>query len=126
MRMVIGDSETRRTRRRMWWGLVLITVGVAFLLDRYGVVDIGSIWHYWPALLIVSGLAHLLWPDDRNRARGLFPIGMGFWFFACEFHWYGLNYSNGWPVIMVIAGLSMLVGNMTGSYDHDREEQPRV
>jgi len=122
MRIVIRDSEARKTRQRIWWGLVLILVGVLFLLDRYDVIEIGSVWRYWPALLIVSGLGHLLWPDDRNRARGLFPIGMGFWFFACQFHWYGLTYTNGWPVIMVIAGLSMLIGNFTGSYDKSEEQ----
>lgn len=125
MRIIVADVRRRSSRRRLWWGLVLITVGVLFMLDRYGVIEIGTVWRYWPALVIASGVGHLLWPDTGNRARGLFPIGIGLWLFACQFHWHGLNYTNGWPVILVIAGLSMLVGNMTGSYDH-HEEQPHV
>jgi hypothetical protein len=122
MRIDMRGTPERSPRRRIWWGLVLITVGVLFMLDRYGIVEIGSVWRYWPALVIASGFSHLLFPDYGNRARGLFPIGIGLWLFACQFHWYGFSYANGWPVILVIAGLSMLVGNLTGSYDKHEEQ----
>jgi hypothetical protein len=39
---------------------------------------------------------------------------MGFWFFAVQFHWYGLTYRNGWPLLLVSMGAGMVVRALSG------------
>ena len=50
----------------MFFGLVLITVGILALLIKLGVIS-GSLWGYaWPIILILLGLSFLL---GRHRMR---------------------------------------------------------
>jgi predicted membrane protein len=52
----------------LFWGLLLIAVGVIFLLDNRGVVDAVYILRtYWPLVLIVLGLAMLLGSTRRKN-----------------------------------------------------------
>ena len=50
----------------MFFGLVLVAIGIIALLVKFGVLT-GSIWGYtWPAILIILGLGFLL---GRVRRR---------------------------------------------------------
>jgi TM2 domain-containing membrane protein YozV len=40
----------------VFWGLFLMGLGALFLLGNFDVIDYGSIWKYWPVLIIVIGL----------------------------------------------------------------------
>jgi len=45
---------------KLFWGLVLITIGVLILLANLGVLPGGfwvSLWQYWPLLLVIIGLS---------------------------------------------------------------------
>jgi len=49
------------------WGLILISVGAILLLDNLGIIDFywNTIWHYWPVILILSGINILF---SRNNS----------------------------------------------------------
>lgn len=45
----------------LWWGLLLIALGVMFLLDNMNVIEFGEIVRtYWPALLVLWGIGILI------------------------------------------------------------------
>ncbi|MEO8167126.1 MAG: DUF5668 domain-containing protein [bacterium] len=47
--------------KRTWVGILLIVVGLMFLLDSFGVITFHNlIHHYWPVLLILTGVYILL------------------------------------------------------------------
>ncbi len=53
--------------RRMWWGGVLIIIGVLFLLDNLRVVDLGELVRtYWPVLLVLWGASLLRFGGRRH------------------------------------------------------------
>lgn len=60
-----AESPTRRYRgwdmSRVFWGLVLVLVGLLLLLDNFGVVDVsfGNIWQLWPLLIVLWGVSLL-------------------------------------------------------------------
>jgi hypothetical protein len=96
--------------RRVWWGVILIALGLFFLLDRFGLLRIYQVWEYWPLFLILAGIGHLLWPDMRARvARGFELVLLGILFLAITRHWYGLTWHTGWPIILIIVGVSLLL-----------------
>ena len=37
-------------------GIVLVSIGAVLLLDQFGLVDARSLWHFWPAIFIISGI----------------------------------------------------------------------
>lgn len=58
--------------RRLIPALVLIALGTLFLLDNLGVAGIDAgrlVATWWPALLILAGVAKLLRPADATTAR---------------------------------------------------------
>jgi predicted membrane protein len=58
-----------RMNGRVSWGIVLIVVGILFLLDSGGVLDVGNlVSSYWPVLLILWG-AWLLLRKDRDEQK---------------------------------------------------------
>jgi hypothetical protein len=56
-----ADEEAEEPGREfktgsVFWGLFLMGLGALFLLGNFDVIDYGSIWKYWPILIIVIGI----------------------------------------------------------------------
>ena len=57
--------------RGMWWGLILIALGLIILLNNLGIIDIGDLIRtYWPVLVIVWGLRLLMRRSDSPWEKG--------------------------------------------------------
>jgi Domain of unknown function (DUF5668) len=59
---------------RLFWGLVVIVLGVLFLAANLGWIDVGfvlSLWRLWPLILVVIGLNLLLGGRNRSLAAVL-------------------------------------------------------
>jgi len=103
-------SATRGHQGRVFWGLLLIGVGVLFLLDQLGEVDFGDIiGRYWPAIFILIGLSILIGHNFQNVGSGLFFIFFGCFFLLLKLRiihheiWYYF-----WPVVIIALGLWIL------------------
>ena len=104
------EHKTNRNSGKALMGVLLISLGVIFLLGTFGMVDLPSIWHWWPAILIVIGAAQVIAPSSgKQAASGVSLILIGLWLFACLNHWYGLRFRNAWPILLVIFGLESVV-----------------
>jgi len=56
--------------RGMWLGFLLIIVGVMFLLDSTGILDVGDLLRtFWPLLLVFWGISMLTRGGFRRHAR---------------------------------------------------------
>lgn len=46
----------RNAGSNIYWGLILIVIGVLFLARNFGLLDFHFMWRtYWPVILIVVG-----------------------------------------------------------------------
>jgi hypothetical protein len=104
----MGKRHRRNRGSGLFPGLVILTVGLAFLLDRLDLVEIGSIWQWWPAALILIGIQHLLSPGGLGWGISLVLLGVSY--FLIVFHVMGLTWQTGWPLILVSVGLGFIVG----------------
>ena len=118
-------------------GLIVLTVGIAMLLDSTGAFDIRMGRLIGPLIMIVIGAASLLngghigstcgpRVSDADpgrvgrRARGRRPrgvggiwlIGIGSWMLVSQTHLFGLNFGNSWPLIVILAGLMIVFRGM--------------
>jgi hypothetical protein len=105
----------RRYRRGLFWPLILIAIGAAFLLNNLGLLGPNA-WdtlvRFWPVILIAFGLDHLV------RRRGLvgpvFFIGLGTLFLLSNFNllegvwWSAIQY---WPILLIAIGVDILLGH---------------
>lgn len=105
----------RRSGKKVVWGVLLIALGVVFLLDQFGALELHGIGRWWPAFVILLGVIRIATPETpRHVVSGIAFILWGLWFFACIEHWYGLNWTNGWPLVLVIVGFEAILMAMFG------------
>jgi hypothetical protein len=53
--------STQKNQGRIFWGILLIFLGVLFLLDQMNKLDFGDlVGRYWPVIFILIGISILL------------------------------------------------------------------
>jgi hypothetical protein len=93
---------------RLAAGIAIIVLGILLLLDHAGVVDWGTRSGWWPIIAVIFGVARLATGGEGVRS-GAFFVAIGVWGFLNE---YGvLRYEESWPLLLVIAGGSMVLGS---------------
>jgi hypothetical protein len=105
-------NSLRHSSGRIFWGLVLILLGVLFLLDQMGRVDFGDlISRWWPLILVAAGLWQLVSSNFQELAGGLFLIALGAVFQLAKLDILGRNaWHYVWPALIIGLGLWVLIG----------------
>lgn len=94
---------------RMFFGLVLITLGVLFVLNNFDLIYVDHLGHYWPALFILFGLVKLSEGDRRAaQGHGLGWIFLGLWLLISTNRIMGLDFQDSWPILIIGWGVSIL------------------
>jgi len=107
----MNDESKPRDMKPMIWGLFLIALGGAFLLERFDLLSLPSWGKLWPVILIVIGIGQLA---EGRFGSSVQHVLTGFWFLACGFDWYGLTYRNSWPLLLVAIGAGMVIRAISG------------
>jgi len=102
----------RHSSGRIFWGLVLILLGVLFLLDQMGRVDFGDlISSWWPLILVAAGLWQLISSNFQELTGGLFLIALGALFQLAKLEILGRDaWHYVWPALIIGLGLWVLIG----------------
>jgi len=115
-------SKDMHGRSQVLWGLIVIAVGVIFLTD-IRLPPFGHIWRYWPFLAMAFGAVKLIPPTTpKHVVDGLSHIAFAGWFYGSFEHLWGLNFHNSWPILVIIAGVSLLVQPIVIKYTAKKEE----
>ena len=101
-----GSSGFRFTPRLVW-GLCLLLLGVIFTLDNLHLVQAGKVLRYWPAILIVIGLAKLLRPRG-GRTVGILLLLIGSFLLLRQLDFISYRWRDLWPLLLILLGASML------------------
>jgi Domain of unknown function (DUF5668) len=90
-------------------GIFFLIIGVVLLLDNFDILSVGSIWQYWPVIIIAIGLGKFLDAQvAREYQKACWMLFIGGWLFISELHVFGLHYSNSWPILLIGVGIGML------------------
>ncbi len=93
-------------------GILIIAIGAAFMLDNLGYVDAVEYVRYWPALLIVYGVAKVLQsPGSPGRIFGGILIAVGSLMLLDRLDILTFRIHDWWPVILIIIGINFLRGS---------------
>jgi predicted membrane protein len=119
-------SNNRGSQGRIFWGLVLIAVGVLFLLDQMDEVDFGYLFsRYWPVIFILIGLSIIIGNGFKNVGAGIFFILFGVFFQLVRLDLLGHRaWDYFWPSLIILAGLLILL--RPGHHDEDKKKIPDV
>jgi len=106
------SGRKSESKDALGWGLFLVALGVVFLLVQVDLLPrhvLRSWWTWWPAVLILIGLAKLVRPrGPEDVGTGVTMSLFGVWFFANQNEWYGLGWGNSWPLALVAVGAGMI------------------
>jgi predicted membrane protein len=112
--MVIGISLRGRGRGGIITGAILILIGLAFLLDHMGYIDIQYFWRFWPLLLVFAGLVNFLSRD--RRAWGTLLILAGVLLQLNQLGITHFGWAQFWPMILIAVGVLVLWGALDRSH----------
>jgi hypothetical protein len=106
--------EACNDRQGLWGafflGLGVFALGVILILDNFGVVDAGWLLAYWPMLLIILGISHLVGPlSARKLGWGLSWIAVGAIILLDNLGVIAVGIQVLWPVVLVILGANLLL-----------------
>jgi uncharacterized membrane protein YuzA (DUF378 family) len=96
-------------------GSCLVLAGGALVLENLGVINIGSVWRFWPIVLIGLGIVRIREATSRReQGAGVFFLLLGLWFMASIMHICGATFADTWPVLFIVVGVSMIWKSLPG------------
>jgi predicted membrane protein len=100
-------AEIKDVQSRMFFGLIIIVIGLVFLLGSMDKLDVGHVFStYWPLILVIIGLWHLISSGFQNAFIGILFIAVGGFFQLVELGILGGNVWNIiWPLLIIVVGL---------------------
>jgi len=101
--------------RRIVWGLFLMGLGAVLLLVQLRILQIPSLWRFWPIVFGVSAVSQLM---ERKPGAAVMSALMGVAFFAANFGWLGLSYRSFWPLLVVAVGVGIVLAAISGEDRH--------
>lgn len=100
---------------RLCWGMLIVAVGVIFLLNQVGVIDmsIGELFStFWPIFMIVAGIQGLLMQQTGGLWWNPVVILLGFFFLGRNLNWFDWSLGDVihliWPVALILFGIGMI------------------
>ena len=87
------------------FGLVLVIVGAALLLERAAILTDFQLAQFWPLGIIAIGVAKLASRGEARRGAWFF-IGLGTWFLVITLT--PLQFDDTWPILLILWGVSMV------------------
>jgi hypothetical protein len=88
-------------------------MGVALLPEHTGILEMGSVRHYWPFLLVIFGISRIIQsPHDETMIKGFCLVFIGIWLYISLEHFWGLRLRETWPAVVIFYGVSFILRNL--------------
>ncbi len=106
-------KPARKPGHRPWGtailGIGLLAFGLILTLDNMDLLDADDYLEYWPVLLILLGISHLIQPRAARRlGSAVIWIFVGSAVLLYNLGYLDMNVWDLWPLILVFVGASML------------------
>ena len=105
--------------RTVFWGLILIAVGMLMWLSNLGVIPFDiSFGRDWPVILMVIGIMGIVEGISRSMKNrfathkitcGLLFLMIGLWIWLSNLGVPNVSFGKNWPVIIIVAGIYVIV-----------------
>lgn len=91
-------------------GVLIVIVGILFTFDNLDLLSAGDYLRYWPALLVVYGIAKLLQPETRaSRFWGIVLTFVGAALLVDRLDMFYFRVWDFWPLLLVALGVLLIL-----------------
>jgi hypothetical protein len=112
---------------RLVFGLIVLALGLLWTLDNLGIVDSAPILHWWPALLLVAGLARLTGFGARQQmVSGAVLSIAGLLLLGDALHVLHVRIWELWPIAMIVIGTGLVVRSLRPAIRPGSSEDPQA
>jgi predicted membrane protein len=107
-----GKPSGGMTPGRLIAGLSIIGLGIAFLLDRFGVINVGStIGTWWPTILMIVAIVQIVTRSSNSWFGSAVLFCVGAVLLADNLDLLpGSFWSIFWPILVILIGIAVLTG----------------
>jgi predicted membrane protein len=116
--------DVRRSAPTVALGLLFLTFGVLALLHTTGIVDAAAWRTFWPAALVIWGLAIAVAPG--SRLIGLVIAGVGLVLLGGRLYGWPVRIWMFWPIVPILIGLKLIFRPGTSRWRAPRGVAPRA
>lgn len=103
-------------------GGILLLAGTTMLLDNLQVIDLGSVWRHWPALIVIVGIAKMIQASHpKEWISAFWLVFIGTWLYVSIFRLFGLGFDESWPLLIVALGASMVLRATIAEHRHEEK-----
>jgi predicted membrane protein len=96
-------------------GLLIVVFGLLLTADNLGFADTSHLRAFWPLTIVAFGLAKFLQSSQTSgRVVGGLIILAGLWLTANTAFGFSIDMSEGWPVILIILGIALVLRGRRG------------
>jgi predicted membrane protein len=109
-RAVYGVRIGPSPNGRLLFGIIILTLGVLWTLDNLGLVESGVVLQWWPAALILFGIAKLFGLGTRRNVvwGGTFAVA-GAWLLAGNLDLIRAHLFSLWPLVLIAIGITIIM-----------------
>lgn len=91
------------------FGMAIIVAGVLLLLHNLDIIPYVNVWEWWPLILILIGVGHLLQPaEDRQSWNGLLLVIVGAIILIWNLDLFYFDIGDIWPIFLILIGFMIL------------------
>jgi predicted membrane protein len=94
----------------LFFGAIVVAIGVLLLLDNLGIFRFHDVWQYWPVLLVAYGVSRIV--DARSPSGyvwgGVLAL-IGAFLLLDTLDIIVFNFAVVWPLLLIAFGISVLV-----------------
>lgn len=102
---------------RLWFGLVILALGVLWTFDNLGLLDAGEITRWWPLLLVGFGLLRLTGVGvERRPGVGLVFLVIGGALALDSFNLLDWDLRDAWPLVLIFVGGAIAWRSLRGPH----------
>ncbi len=87
---------------RLWFGLIILTLGILWTLDNLDIIDSDPILEWWPVVLVAVGATKLLgWGGPARPVAGCIWIGIGLFLLTTTRVGFPWGLWQLWPLFLI-------------------------
>ena len=96
-------------------GVAVIGIGLLFLLDNLGILEVRHVFHFWPTVFIIAGLAKLCDTRSTNGAVvGMLLVAAGVLMTLSRMGFYYFSWTTMWPLMLIALGVGVIYKAVLG------------